>query len=87
MEQLVKDQGEEFDIVDAYREAIDERNPAVEIDGQEFKASAILEALNPTSFSTGCSRTPWARFKIRGSLNSMVGTTASKMLLIHSRET
>lgn len=56
MEQLVKDQGEEFDIVDAYREAIDERNPAVEIDGQEFKASAILEALNPTSFSTGCSQ-------------------------------
>ncbi len=55
MEQIVKEQGEEFDIVDAYREAIDERNPAVQIDGQEFKASAILEALNPISFSAGCS--------------------------------
>lgn len=56
MEQLVKEQGEEFDIVDAYREAIDERNPAAEIDGQEFKASAILEALNPSLFSAGCNQ-------------------------------
>jgi hypothetical protein len=54
MEQLVREQGEEFDIVDAYRFAIDERNPAVEIDGQGYMASAILETMDPDVFSEGC---------------------------------
>jgi len=53
MEHLVKEEGEEVDIADVYRDLLDEIYPAVKIGELEYSASHVLETVDPVAFNMG----------------------------------
>lgn len=53
MEHLVKEQGEEVDTAELYRDLLDEIYPAVKIGELEYSASHVLETVDPVAFNMG----------------------------------